>query len=58
MGWEVPQPAWACKLGKPEHQVVGVVGDSTPSSFSWETWPLRVQNNVPYVMVMLNNGYP
>jgi len=55
LGWEVP----ACigvKLGKPEAQVVGVVGDYT-FQFLLGDLATAVQNNVPYVMVMLNNGY-
>ena len=44
------------KLGKPNAQVVGVVGDY---SFQFLLGDLgtAVQNNVPYVIVMLNNGY-
>ncbi len=55
LGWEVP----ACigvKLGKPDAQVVGVVGDYT-FQFLLGDLATAVQNNVPYVMVMLNNGY-
>jgi tartronate-semialdehyde synthase len=55
LGWEIP----ACigvKLGKPEAQVVGVVGDYT-FQFLLGDLATAVQNNVPYVMVMLNNGY-
>jgi tartronate-semialdehyde synthase len=44
------------KLGKPDAQVVGVVGDY---SFQFLVGDLAtaVQNRVPYVVVMLNNGY-
>jgi tartronate-semialdehyde synthase len=55
LGWEVP----AClgvKLGKPNAQVVGVVGDYS-FQFLLGDLATAVQNNVPYVMVMLNNGY-
>jgi tartronate-semialdehyde synthase len=55
LGWEVP----AClgiKLGKPGAQVVGIVGDYT-FQFLLGDLATAVQNNVPYVMVMLNNGY-
>jgi len=55
LGWEVPT-CLGVKLGKPEAQVVGVVGDY---SFNFLLGDLgtAVQNNVPYVIVMLNNGY-
>jgi tartronate-semialdehyde synthase len=55
LGWEVP----AClgiKLGKPNAQVVGVVGDYS-FQFLLGDLATAVQNKVPYVMVMLNNGY-
>jgi len=55
LGWEVP----ACigvKLGKPSAQVVGVVGDYS-FQFLLGDLATAVQNNVPYVLVMLNNGY-
>jgi tartronate-semialdehyde synthase len=55
LGWEVPA-CMGMKLGKPEAQVVGVVGDY---SFQFLVGDLAtaVQNKVPYVLVMLNNGY-
>ena len=55
LGWEVP----ACigvKLGKPSAQVVGVVGDYS-FQFLLGDLATAVQNKVPYVLVMLNNGY-
>lgn len=55
LGWEVP----AClgvKLGKPAAQVVGVVGDYS-FQFLLGDLATAVQNHVPYVLVMLNNGY-
>ena len=55
LGWEVP----ACigmKLGRPSAQVVGVVGDYG-FQFMLGDLATAVQNNVPYVMLMLNNGY-
>jgi tartronate-semialdehyde synthase len=55
LGWEVP----ACigvKLGKPDAQVVGVVGDFG-FQFLLGDLATAVQNKVPYVLVMLNNGY-
>jgi tartronate-semialdehyde synthase len=55
LGWEVPA-CMGMKLGKPDAQVVGVVGDY---SFQFLVGDLAtaVQNKVPYVLVMLNNGY-
>jgi len=55
LGWEVP----ACigvKSGKPDAQVVGVVGDYS-FQFLLGDLATAVQNKVPYVLVMLNNGY-
>jgi tartronate-semialdehyde synthase len=55
LGWEVPA-CMGIKLGKPSAQVVGVVGDYS-FQFLLGDLATAVQNNVPYVMVMLNNGY-
>jgi len=55
LGWEVPA-CMGIKLGKPNAQVVGVVGDYS-FQFLLGDLATAVQNNVPYVMVMLNNGY-
>jgi tartronate-semialdehyde synthase len=44
------------KLGKPNAQVVGVVGDYG-FQFMLGDLATAVQNHVPYVMLMLNNGY-
>jgi len=55
LGWEVPA-CMGVKLGKPGAQVVGIVGDYT-FQFLLGDLATAVQNNVPYVMVMLNNGY-
>jgi tartronate-semialdehyde synthase len=55
LGWEVP----ACigvKLGKPDNLVVGVVGDYS-FEFLMEEIAVAVQYKVPYVLVMVNNGY-
>ena len=55
LGWEVP----ACigvKLGRPDHLVVGVVGDYT-FEFLMEEVAVAVQYKVPFVLVMLNNTY-
>jgi len=55
LGWEVPA-CMGVKLGKPEAQVVGVVGDYS-FQFLLGDLATAVQNRVPYVLVMLNNGY-
>ena len=55
LGWEVP----ACigvKVGKPDYLVVGVVGDYS-FQFLMEEVAVAVQYKIPYVLVMLNNGY-
>lgn len=55
LGWEVP----ACigvKLGRPDNLVVGVVGDYS-FQFLMEEIAVAVQYKIPYVLVMLNNGY-
>jgi tartronate-semialdehyde synthase len=55
LGWEVP----ACigvKLGRPDKLVVGVVGDYS-FEFLMEEVAVAVQYKVPYVLVMVNNGY-
>src|SRR6266516_4394865 len=55
LGWEVP----ACigvKLGCPDKLVVGVVGDYS-FEFLMEEVAVAVQYKVPYVLVMVNNGY-
>jgi len=55
LGWEVPT-CMGVKLGKPDAQVVGVVGDYS-FQFLLGDLATAVQYNVPYVMIMLNNGY-
>lgn len=55
LGWEVPACIGA-KLGRPDNLVVGVVGDYT-FEFLMEEVAVAVQHRVPYVLVMLNNGY-
>jgi tartronate-semialdehyde synthase len=55
LGWEVP----ACigvKLAQPDKLVVGVVGDYS-FEFLMEEVAVAVQYKVPYVLVMVNNGY-
>jgi tartronate-semialdehyde synthase len=55
LGWEVPACIGA-KLGKPDNLVVGVVGDYS-FGFLMEEIGVAVQYKVPYVLVMVNNGY-
>jgi tartronate-semialdehyde synthase len=55
LGWEVPACIGA-KLGKPDNLVVGVVGDYS-FGFLMEEVAVAVQYKVPYVLVMVNNGY-
>lgn len=55
LGWEVPACIGA-KLGRPDNLVVGVVGDYS-FGFLMEEIAVAVQFNVPYVLVMINNGY-
>ena len=53
LGWEVP----ACigvKLGQPEKQVVGVVGDYS-FQFTMQEIAVAVQYQIPFVLVMINN---
>lgn len=55
LGWEIP----ACigiKLARPNQQVVGVVGDYS-FQFLMEEIAVAVQYQVPFVLVMINNGY-
>lgn len=55
LGWEIP----ACigiKLARPNQQVVGVVGDYS-FQFLLEEVAVAVQYQVPFVLVMVNNGY-
>jgi tartronate-semialdehyde synthase len=55
LGWEVPACIGA-KLGKPNNLVVGVVGDYS-FGFLMEEVAVAVQYKIPYVLVMVNNGY-
>jgi tartronate-semialdehyde synthase len=55
LGWEVPACIGA-KLGAPEKLVVGIVGDYS-FQFLMEEIAVAVQYRVPFVLVMLNNGY-
>jgi tartronate-semialdehyde synthase len=55
LGWEVPA-CMGVKLGKPDNLVVGVVGDYS-FQFLMEEVAAAVQYKIPFVLVMLNNGY-
>jgi tartronate-semialdehyde synthase len=55
LGWEVPACIGA-KLAAPEKLVVGVVGDYS-FQFLMEEVAVAVQYEVPFVLVMVNNGY-
>jgi tartronate-semialdehyde synthase len=55
LGWEVPACIGA-KLGRPDNLVVGVVGDYS-FGFLMEEVAVAVQYRIPYVLVMINNGY-
>jgi tartronate-semialdehyde synthase len=55
LGWEVPACIGA-KLGHPEKTVVGVVGDYS-FQFLMEEVAVAAQYDVPFVLVMINNGY-
>jgi tartronate-semialdehyde synthase len=55
LGWEVSACTGA-KLGRPESDVVGIVGDYS-FQFLAEEIAVAVQYGVPFVLVMLNNGY-
>ncbi|MCU0490820.1 MAG: glyoxylate carboligase [Chloroflexaceae bacterium] len=55
LGWEVSACTGA-KLGCPDKQVVGVVGDYS-FQFLMEEVAVAVQYRVPFVLVMINNAY-
>jgi tartronate-semialdehyde synthase len=55
LGWEVPACIGA-KLGAPDKLIVGIVGDYS-FEFLMEEIAVAVQYRVPFVLVMLNNGY-
>jgi tartronate-semialdehyde synthase len=55
LGWEVPACIGA-KLGRPDNLVVAVVGDYS-FGFLMEEVAVAVQYRIPYVLVMINNGY-
>lgn len=55
LGWEVSACTGA-KLARPENTVYGIVGDFS-FQFLCEEVAVAVQYGVPFVLVMLNNGY-
>jgi tartronate-semialdehyde synthase len=55
LGWEVPACIGA-KLAAPDQLVVGVVGDYS-FQFLMEEVAVAVQYEVPFILVMVNNGY-
>jgi tartronate-semialdehyde synthase len=55
LGWEIPACIGA-KFAAPEKQIVGVVGDYS-FQFLMEEVAVAVQYRVPFVLVMVNNGY-
>jgi tartronate-semialdehyde synthase len=55
LGWEIPT-CIGVKQARPDSQVVGVVGDYS-IQFLLGDFAAAVQNNVPYVLILLNNGY-
>ena len=55
LGWEVPACIGA-KLAAPDKLVVGVVGDYS-FQFLMEEVAVAVQHEIPFVLVMVNNGY-
>jgi len=55
LGWEV-SACTGVKLGRPDKLVVGVVGDYS-FQFMVEEIAVAVQYRVPFVIVMINNGY-
>lgn len=55
LGWEV-SACTGVKLALPEKRVVGIVGDYS-FQFLMEEIAVAVQYRVPFVLVMVNNGY-
>ncbi|WP_314174460.1 glyoxylate carboligase [Streptomyces winkii] len=60
LGWEVPAAIGVKKalegMGRPEAEVVGIVGDYG-FQYLVEELAVAAQYNVPYVLIMLNNEY-
>ena len=55
LGWEI-SACTGVKLGRPDKQVVAVVGDYS-FQFLMEEIAVAVQYRIPFVIVMINNGY-
>jgi tartronate-semialdehyde synthase len=55
LGWDMPASIGA-KIARPDRQVVDVVGDFG-FQFCMDALPVAVMYNVPFVIVVLNNGY-
>jgi tartronate-semialdehyde synthase len=55
LGWDLPA-AIGAKVARPDKQVVQVVGDFG-FQFCMEELPVAVMYNVPFIIVVLNNGY-
>jgi tartronate-semialdehyde synthase len=55
LGWDLPASI-GTKVARPEKQVVMVVGDYG-FQFCMEELPVAVMYNIPFVCVVLNNGY-
>ena len=55
LGWEI-SACTGVKLGRPDKQVVGVVGDYS-FQFLMEEVAVAVQYRIPFVLVMINNAY-
>ncbi|MBW1997198.1 MAG: glyoxylate carboligase [Deltaproteobacteria bacterium] len=55
LGWDLPASIGA-KVARPDKQVVMVVGDYG-FQFCMEELPVAVMYNIPFVCIVLNNGY-
>jgi tartronate-semialdehyde synthase len=55
LGWDLPA-AIGAKVARPDKQVVQVVGDYG-FQFCMEELPVAVMYNVPFIILVLNNGY-
>jgi tartronate-semialdehyde synthase len=55
LGWDLPA-AIGAKVARPEKQIVQVVGDFG-FQFCMEELPVAVMYGLPFVIVVLNNGY-
>lgn len=55
MGWDLPASI-GTKVARPDKQVVMVVGDYG-FQFCMEELPVAVMYNIPFVCIVLNNGY-